>query len=68
VRNAISAGGREDFGAVLEVIRASGALDYAREVARREADTARLALGPLPASESKESLLELASFSVTRRS
>ena len=68
VRNAISAGGREDFGAVLEVIRASGALDYAREVARREAAAARLALGPLPASEYRESLLELASFSVTRRS
>src|SRR4051812_37287556 len=67
VRNAISAGGREDFGAVLGVIRASGALDYAREVARREAAAARLALGPLPASEYKESLLELASFSVTRR-
>jgi octaprenyl-diphosphate synthase len=68
VRNAISAGGREDFGAVLEVIRASGALEYAREVAGREAAAARLALGPLPASEYKDSLLELASYSVTRRS
>ena len=68
VRNAISAGGREDFGAVLEVIRASGALDYSREVARREAATAQRALVPLPDSEYKESLLELASFSVTRRS
>jgi octaprenyl-diphosphate synthase len=68
VRNAISAGGREDFGAVLEAIRASGALDYARAVARREADAARRALGPLPASEYRESLLELASFSVTRLS
>src|ERR1051326_1575879 len=68
VRNAISAGGREDFGAVLEVIRASGALDYSRGGARREAATAQRALVPLPDSEYKESLLELASFSVTRRS
>src|SRR3954449_6056703 len=68
VRDAISAGGREDFGAVLQAIRASGSLDYAREVARREAAAARLALGPLADSEYKESLLELASFSVTRRS
>src|ERR1043166_666242 len=68
VRNAISAGGREDSGAVLEGVRASGALDYSREVARREAATAQRALVPLPDSEYKESLLELASFSVTRRS
>src|SRR3954468_11737493 len=68
VRDAISTGGREDFGAVLQAIRASGSLDYAREVARREAAAARLALGPLADLEYKESLLELASFSVTRRS
>jgi octaprenyl-diphosphate synthase len=68
VRRAISEGGREDFGAVLQAIRASGALDYAREVAEREADAARSAIAPLPGSAYKDSLLELASFSVTRRS
>ena len=67
VRKAISEGGREDFARVHEVIRASGALDYARDTAGREAQAARLAIGGLPASEYKDSLLELASFSVTRR-
>ena len=68
VRRAIVDGGREDFAAVLQAIRACGALDYAREAAQREADTASAALAPLPASEFKRSLLELASFSVTRSS
>ena len=68
VRRAIVDGGREDFGAVLGAIRACGALDYAREAARREAEAAALAIEPLPASEFKRSLLELASFSVTRSS
>jgi octaprenyl-diphosphate synthase len=68
VRSAISAGGREDFGAVLEVIRATGALEYARAAAQREAETAARSIAALPASESKDCLLELASFSVTRRS
>ena len=68
VRRSIVAGGRDDFARVLEAVRATGALDYARAVAEREAGAARGALGPLPASKHKESLLELASFSVTRRS
>jgi len=68
VRRAIVDGGREDFAAVLGAIRACGALDYARAAAQREADAASKALAPLPASEFKRSLLELASFSVTRSS
>jgi octaprenyl-diphosphate synthase len=68
VRHAIVAGGRAEFAHVLEVVRATGALDYAREVAVREAALAREALRALPASKFKESLLELASFSVVRQS
>jgi octaprenyl-diphosphate synthase len=66
VRKAIAEGGREDFAPVLEAIRACGALDYARATAQREAEAAARAIAPLPASEYKRSLLELASFSVTR--
>jgi octaprenyl-diphosphate synthase len=66
VRKAIAEGGREDFTRVLEAIRACGALDYARAAASREAEAAGRALAPLPPSEYKQSLLELASFSVTR--
>ncbi len=68
VRRAIVEGGRDDFAQVLEVLRATGALDYARDVAEREAEAARRALQPVPASKYKDSLLELASFSVVRRS
>ena len=68
VRHAIVDGGRQDFAAVLGAIRACGALDYARDAAQREVDVASEALAPLPASEFKRSLLELASFSVTRNS
>ena len=68
VRCAIVEGGREDFGAVLRAIRACGSLDYARAVAGREVEAAVAALAPLPESEFKRSLLELASFSVVRQS
>jgi octaprenyl-diphosphate synthase len=68
VRNAITSGGRDDFASVHQAIRESGALDYAREAARREAHAAAGAIEGLPASEFKECLLELASFSVTRLS
>src|SRR2546423_1853826 len=54
VRRAISDGGREDFGAVLEVIRATGALEYARAAARAEADAAAAAISALPPSEYKQ--------------
>jgi octaprenyl-diphosphate synthase len=68
VRRAIVDGGRDDFAAVLEAIRACGALEYARAAAVREAELAQRALEPLPPSNFKDSLLELASFAVTRRS
>jgi octaprenyl-diphosphate synthase len=66
VRKAIAEGGREDFTRVLEAIRACGALDYARAAAQREAEAAARAIAALPGSEYKQSLLELASFFVTR--
>jgi octaprenyl-diphosphate synthase len=66
VRQAIAEGGREDFARVLEAIRACGALDYARAAAQREADAAAQAIAALPPSVYKQSLLELASFAVTR--
>ena len=68
VRRAIREGGREDFAPVLEAIRACGALDYARAAAEREAAAAAQSIAALPPSAYKQSLLELASFSVTRRS
>jgi octaprenyl-diphosphate synthase len=68
VRRAIVGGGRDEFARVLAAVRSTGALDYARAVAVAESEAARRALEPLPASKHKDCLLELASFSVTRRS
>lgn len=66
VRRAIVEGGRADFAPVLEAIRACGSLDYARAAALMESQAAARAIEALPASRYKDSLLELASFSVTR--
>jgi len=66
VRKAVAEGGRGDFPRVLEAIRACGALDYARAAARKEAEIALRAITPIAPSEYKQSLLELASFAVTR--
>jgi octaprenyl-diphosphate synthase len=68
VRRAIVDGGRDDFAEVLAAIKDCGALDYSREAAQREAESAKRAIQGLPGSEFKQSLLELASFSVTRSS
>ena len=66
VRRAILEGGRDDFPAVIAAVRAAGALEYAKQAAEREAKRAQDALSALPDSAARQSLLELASFSVTR--
>ena len=67
VRNAIEQGGRDDFPAVLAAIRASGALDHARQRAEREAALARAAISELEASNYKNALLQLSLFAVERK-
>jgi octaprenyl-diphosphate synthase len=67
IRRAILEGGRDEFAPVLQAIRATGALDYARAAAGREAESATRAIDALPPSAFRDSLLELAAFSVTRR-
>lgn len=66
VRRAIEQGGLEDLHAVLDAIRASGALEYARAQAQAEARTACTALDPVPHSNHRGYLLQLADFAVTR--
>ncbi len=67
VRRAVVEGGRGDFRAVLAAIEATGALAYTRQAAQRESDAARRAIADLPPSAYRDSLLELAAFSVARR-
>ena len=66
VRRAIQTGGRDDFPEVLAAIRETGALDYARQKAQVEAELAEAALDVVPASQYKDSLLELCLFAVAR--
>ena len=66
VRHAVEQGGRGDLAAVVDAIRSTGALDYAREQAQRESRAACDALGRLPHSRQRDFLLQLADFAVTR--
>ena len=66
VRHAIEQGGRGDLAAVVDAIRSTGALDYAREQARRESRAACDALACVPHSRHRDYLLQLADFAVTR--
>lgn len=51
---------------VLQAFAASGAIDHATQKARGYAERARKALAPLPESESKRLLMDLADFAVSR--
>jgi octaprenyl-diphosphate synthase len=66
VREAIERGGIDDLESILEAIRSTGALDYARAQAVAEARCARDALAGLPRSNQLECLLELTRFAVDR--
>jgi octaprenyl-diphosphate synthase len=66
VRHAIEHSGKSDLDAVVAAIHRVGALDYARARAREEAALAIERLRVLPDSECRESLLQLAHFSVER--
>jgi len=66
VRNAVATGGLEELDGVLAAIQRSGALEYARRQAEAEAQAARSALDLVPSSRYRDSLIQLASFAVTR--
>ncbi len=66
VRRAVSSGGLAELDDVMAAIRGSGALDYTRRQAEAEADTARAALSVIPDSQYRDSLIQSASFAVTR--
>jgi len=66
VREAIERGGKADLERVVAAIRRVGALDYARAKARVEAAIAMSRLAGLADSACRDSLLQLANFSVER--
>ncbi len=67
IRHVIEHGGKADLEGVVAAIHRVGALDYARQRARAEADTAIARLAGVPDSPCRDSLLQLAHFSVERR-
>ncbi|ALS59237.1 octaprenyl diphosphate synthase [Pandoraea norimbergensis] len=67
VREAIENGGTDKFEPILAAITRTGALDYTLARAQEEADAAAQIISTLPSSQYKNSLLELCSYSITRR-
>ena len=66
IRHAVASGGLADFAPVLAALARTGALDYARHRAQTESAHATQCLAALPASDYRESLLELSAFAAER--
>lgn len=66
IREAIEQGGRSYIDAVQEIIHATRATDYTREVASKEAQKAREALQSLPNSDYRQAMEQLVEMSVRR--
>jgi octaprenyl-diphosphate synthase len=67
VRGAIEQGDVAKFADVLQIIHATGALEFTRLQAMREVELACLAIADLPDSKYKTCLVELAHFAATRQ-
>ena len=67
VRGAIEQGDMGRFAEVLEIIHATGALDFTRQQALSETESACSAIALLADSKYKQCLLELAHFAATRQ-
>ncbi|HXU93489.1 MAG TPA: polyprenyl synthetase family protein, partial [Gallionella sp.] len=67
VREAIEQGDVGKFSEVLEIIRETGALEFTRQQALREAEAACEAISSLSGSQYKQSLVELALFAAQRQ-
>ncbi|MFA6970979.1 MAG: octaprenyl diphosphate synthase [Gallionella sp.] len=67
VRGAIEQGDVGKFADVLQIINATGALEFTRLQAMREVEFACLAIAGMPDSKYKKCLIELAHFAATRQ-
>jgi len=66
IKETIKAGNRDAYPDILDIIKATGSLEYTAEFAKKEALLAVNALNPIPDSEYKKSMQELALFSIQR--
>jgi octaprenyl-diphosphate synthase len=67
IRAAIEKGDINRFGEVLQIVQETGALDYTRQQAQREAEMAIAELSDVSDSQYKRSLLELAELAASRQ-
>jgi octaprenyl-diphosphate synthase len=67
IRAAIEQGDINRFAEVLEIVQQTGALDYTRHQAKREADLASAELANVPDTQYKRCLLELAELAASRQ-
>ncbi len=67
IRQAIEQGGLDQIEAISQAIETSGALDYTREIAKKEAELAIAQLEKIPDSDYKQAMITLAHFSVDRK-
>lgn len=67
IKEAIEQGGLDKIDAITEAIEITGALDYTREIAKKEAQLAIAELENIPDSDYKEAMIALAHFSVDRK-
>ena len=68
IRHAIEHGEVERMAQIVEIVKATGALDATREAAQAQVDQAQRSLSTLPSSEWREALLELSFDSIHRSS
>ncbi len=68
IREAIVHGEVERMPQIIEIVKATGALQATREAAEAQADVAKRCLDALPASQWREAMLELLSDSIKRSS
>jgi len=66
IRNSIADKSAENFDQILQIVSASGGLDYSLNKAREHAELAKKALQPLSDSGYKQVLLQLADFAISR--
>jgi octaprenyl-diphosphate synthase len=66
VRSCIEQGNEQHFDEILRAVTGSGALDYTRKEAEKAGQQAAGAIGAIPHSHFKDSLLQLCAFAVDR--
>lgn len=66
LQTAIEQGQREQINAVLEIVNATGALEYTMRQANQQAELAITTINRLPESDYKQALIKLARFTVNR--